>query len=75
MEEDEEKRKEEDKKEQKEEKKGKEECKEKGKKKRKGKEEKLEEVNTGSYRSEGVPPEPCTRRGQRVKRPSRFENW
>ena len=33
--------------------KGKEECKEKGKKKRKGKEEKKEEVNTGSYRSEG----------------------
>ena len=62
-EEEEEKRKEEEKKEQKEEKKGKEECKEKGKKKRKGKEEKKEEVNTGSYRSEEVPPEPCTRRG------------
>ena len=72
MEEQEEKRKEEELKEQKEEKKGKEECKEKGKKKRKGKEEKLEEVNTGSYRSEEVPPEPWT--GQRVKRPSRFEN-
>ena len=53
--------------------KGKEECKEQGKKKRKRKEEKKEEVNTGSYRSEGVPPEPYT--GQRVKRPSRFENW
>ena len=39
-----------------------------------GKEEKKEEVNTGSYRSEEVPPEPCTRRGQRVKRPSSFEN-
>ena len=52
--EEEENRKEEDKKEQKEEKKGKKECKEKGKKKRKGKEEKLEEVNTGSYRSEEV---------------------
>ena len=74
MEEEEEKRTEEEKKEQKEEKKGKEECKEKGKKKRKGKEEKKEEVNTGSYRSEEVPPEPCTRRGRRVKRPSRFEN-
>ena len=30
----------------------------KKKKNRKGKEEKKEEVNTGSYRSEGVPPEP-----------------
>ena len=46
----------------------------KGQEKRKGKEEKLEEVNTGSYRSEEVLPEPYTRRGRRVKRPSCFKN-
>ena len=63
VEEEVEKRKEEEKKEQKEEKKRNEEYKEKGKKKRKEKEEKKEEVNTGSYRSEEVLPEPCTRRG------------
>ena len=74
-EEEEEKRKEEEVKEQKEEKKGKEECKEKGMKKRKVKEEKKEEVNTSSFRREEVPPEPCTRRGRRVKRRSRFDNW